>query len=242
MERLAAPARRRRPRPTLDASSTPRSRNAARRCATRCGGSGFADGGRAALADRGRRPGRAARDARPRGVRPASRRPCRAMITRRRPREAQRVPPGARPARRRLPRHRDGDPAAGPARRRHGRAGRRARGRRRRARGRPSSPAPAGSRSSSARRSAWAAATGRPDPGARITVEKRIPVAAGLGGGSADAAATILALDELHGTDLDAETQLGIAAAVGSDVPALLLGGPVYAAGRGERGHPGARA
>ena len=71
---------------------------------------------------------------------------------------------------------------------------------------------------------AWAAAVGRPDPGARITVDKRIPIAAGLGGGSADAAATILALDELHGTDLDAEAQLGIAAAVGSDVPALTSG------------------
>ena len=81
---------------------------------------------------------------------------------------------------------------------------------------------------------AWAEATGRSDVGARISVDKRIPIAAGLGGGSADAAATILALDELHGTDLDTETQLGIAAAVGSDVPALLLGGAVYAAGRGE--------
>ena len=81
---------------------------------------------------------------------------------------------------------------------------------------------------------AWAEATGRGDVGARITVDKRIPVAAGLGGGSADAAATILALEELHGTDLPTVTQLGIAAAVGSDVPALLLGGPVYAAGRGE--------
>ena len=81
---------------------------------------------------------------------------------------------------------------------------------------------------------AWAETVGRAEPGARITVDKRIPVAAGLGGGSADAAATILALDELHGTDLDTEAQLGIAAAVGSDVPAMLLGGAVYAAGRGE--------
>jgi 4-diphosphocytidyl-2-C-methyl-D-erythritol kinase len=81
---------------------------------------------------------------------------------------------------------------------------------------------------------AWAHETAR-EPGATITVDKRIPVAAGLGGGSADAAATILALDELHGTDLDPETLLGIAAAVGSDVPALLLGGPVYADGRGDR-------
>jgi 4-diphosphocytidyl-2-C-methyl-D-erythritol kinase len=80
---------------------------------------------------------------------------------------------------------------------------------------------------------AWAEATGR-DPSARITVEKRIPVAAGLGGGSADAASTILALDELHGTGLDTEAQLGIAAAVGSDVPALIMGGAAYADGRGD--------
>ncbi|MEP6759330.1 MAG: 4-(cytidine 5'-diphospho)-2-C-methyl-D-erythritol kinase [Actinomycetota bacterium] len=81
---------------------------------------------------------------------------------------------------------------------------------------------------------AWAEAVGIQDAAVRITLDKQIPVAAGLGGGSADAAATILALEEIHGTDLDAETRLGIAAAVGSDVPALLLGGPVYAAGRGE--------
>jgi len=82
---------------------------------------------------------------------------------------------------------------------------------------------------------AWAHETGREAPGATITVDKRIPVAAGLGGGSADAAAAILALDELQGTDLATETLVGIAAAVGSDVPALLLGGPVYADGRGDR-------
>ena len=85
---------------------------------------------------------------------------------------------------------------------------------------------------------AWAHETGRQAPGATITVDKRIPVAAGLGGGSADAAATIRALDQLHGTDLSTETLLGIAAAVGSDVPALLLGGPVYADGRGDRVTP----
>jgi 4-diphosphocytidyl-2-C-methyl-D-erythritol kinase len=82
---------------------------------------------------------------------------------------------------------------------------------------------------------AWAHEIARESPDATITVDKRIPVAAGLGGGSADAAATILALDELHGTDLDTGTLVGIAAAVGSDVPALLLGGPVYAEGRGDR-------
>ena len=82
---------------------------------------------------------------------------------------------------------------------------------------------------------AWAHEANREAPNATITVDKRIPVAAGLGGGSADAAATILALDQLHGTDLPPETLLGIAATVGSDVPALLLGGPVHASGRGDR-------
>src|SRR3954447_23351918 len=99
---------------------------------------------------------------------------------------------------------------------------------------------------------AWAHETGRQAHEATITVDKRLPVAArrggrrppaatrpraaaGLGGGSADAAATILALDELHGTGLDTETLLRIAAAVGSDVPALTRGGPVYADGRGDR-------
>ncbi len=51
---------------------------------------------------------------------------------------------------------------------------------------------------------AWASAAGVGAPRARIVIEKRIPVAAGLGGGSADAAATILALDELFGTALSA--------------------------------------
>ncbi len=82
---------------------------------------------------------------------------------------------------------------------------------------------------------AWASAAGLDAPRARLTLDKRIPIAAGLGGGSADAAATILALDELHGTDLSRETLLAIAASVGSDVPALLLGGPVYADGRGDQ-------
>jgi 4-diphosphocytidyl-2-C-methyl-D-erythritol kinase len=85
---------------------------------------------------------------------------------------------------------------------------------------------------------AWAHGTGRESPDATIGVDKRIPVAAGLGGGSADAAATILALEELHGTGLDTEALLGIAAAVGSDVPGLLLGGAVYADGRGDRVTP----
>ena len=72
------------------------------------------------------------------------------------------------------------------------------------------------------------------DRGARISIEKRIPVAAGLGGGSADAAATLHALDELWGLGADVETLARVGLSVGSDVPALLHDDPVFVAGRGE--------
>jgi 4-diphosphocytidyl-2-C-methyl-D-erythritol kinase len=70
---------------------------------------------------------------------------------------------------------------------------------------------------------------------AHVRLEKRVPVGAGLGGGSADAAAVIRALDEVWGLGLGEETLLRVAASVGSDVPALLAGGGVLATGRGER-------
>ena len=71
--------------------------------------------------------------------------------------------------------------------------------------------------------------------GARLVLSKRVPVAAGLGGGSADAAATLRALDRMWGLDLGLERLAEIGASVGSDVPALLHGVPVVARGRGER-------
>ncbi|MEO8424894.1 MAG: 4-(cytidine 5'-diphospho)-2-C-methyl-D-erythritol kinase [Actinomycetota bacterium] len=71
--------------------------------------------------------------------------------------------------------------------------------------------------------------------GAEIRIAKRIPVAAGLGGGSADAAATLLALNELWGCRLDRDALLTIAEQIGSDVPAMLAGGAVMMRGRGER-------
>ena len=71
--------------------------------------------------------------------------------------------------------------------------------------------------------------------GAHIAIEKRIPSGAGLGGGSADAAAVLNGLNVLWGLHLPERELCEIAASVGSDVPALTLGGPVLMEGRGER-------
>jgi 4-diphosphocytidyl-2-C-methyl-D-erythritol kinase len=89
-----------------------------------------------------------------------------------------------------------------------------------------------------AARALAAGAGGADGPGAHITIEKRIPVAAGLGGGSADAAATLVLLDELWSTGLGRERLAPLAASIGSDIPALLLGEPAYAHGRGEQVAP----
>jgi 4-diphosphocytidyl-2-C-methyl-D-erythritol kinase len=70
---------------------------------------------------------------------------------------------------------------------------------------------------------------------ADFVLEKRVPVAAGLGGGSTDAAATLRVLNDLWGCALAVEELIEIGAKVGSDVPALLLDGPVLARGRGDR-------
>jgi 4-diphosphocytidyl-2-C-methyl-D-erythritol kinase len=70
--------------------------------------------------------------------------------------------------------------------------------------------------------------------GARVTIEKAIPVAAGLGGGSSDAAATLLALNELWGCALDPAELAQVAERVGSDVPAMLTAQPVLMSSRGE--------
>jgi 4-diphosphocytidyl-2-C-methyl-D-erythritol kinase len=71
--------------------------------------------------------------------------------------------------------------------------------------------------------------------GARLMLAKRIPVAAGLGGGSADAAAALRALDRLWGWGLGIDRLVEVAAEVGSDVPSLVPGLPVLVSGRGER-------
>jgi len=77
-----------------------------------------------------------------------------------------------------------------------------------------------------------------PAPPVAARLEKRIPVAAGLGGGSSDAAAALDAVLELWGADLSAERRLAIAAGIGSDVPFFLARGPALVEGRGERVTP----
>ena len=74
--------------------------------------------------------------------------------------------------------------------------------------------------------------------GARITLGKGIPVSAGLGGGSSDAAATLVGLDRLWGLGLIVEELTPLAAELGSDVPFFLHGGTALALGRGERVQP----
>ena len=70
--------------------------------------------------------------------------------------------------------------------------------------------------------------------GVRIHVKKRIPAGGGLGGGSADAAAVLRALNGLYGLGLSRAELAEVGAQVGSDVPALVMGGPVVMEGRGE--------
>ena len=70
--------------------------------------------------------------------------------------------------------------------------------------------------------------------GARIALTKRIPVAAGLGGGSADAAATLLALDALWRARTPDTALLRLATSLGADVPFALYGGAMLARGIGD--------
>ncbi len=71
--------------------------------------------------------------------------------------------------------------------------------------------------------------------GCVISVSKNIPMAAGLGGGSADAAAVILGLDKIYETNLSEKQLIKIALSVGADVPFCMLGGTSRVRGIGER-------
>jgi len=68
----------------------------------------------------------------------------------------------------------------------------------------------------------------------RVTVEKHVPHGGGLGGGSSDAAATLIALERLFALELSARLRHDVAAAVGSDVPFFLWPGPQLVMGRGQ--------
>ena len=71
--------------------------------------------------------------------------------------------------------------------------------------------------------------------GVEIRVHKRIPVAGGMAGGSADAAATLVACNQLWGAGLDTGQLHAVAARLGADVPFLLYGGTAVGTGRGEK-------
>lgn len=68
----------------------------------------------------------------------------------------------------------------------------------------------------------------------RISIMKRIPMGAGLGGGSSDAAATLQGLDAVYGTNLGTSTLRELAARLGSDVPFFINPQPAWCRGRGE--------
>ena len=74
--------------------------------------------------------------------------------------------------------------------------------------------------------------------GIRLHLEKRIPMAAGLGGGSGNAATTLIGLNEIFGHPLTAMELQNIAAALGSDIPFFLQHKPALATGRGEKIQP----
>jgi 4-diphosphocytidyl-2-C-methyl-D-erythritol kinase len=72
------------------------------------------------------------------------------------------------------------------------------------------------------------------EPTARITLVKRLPVAAGIGGGSSDAAATLRALSDLWSVALPADELAALALTLGADVPVCLAGNPAFVGGIGE--------
>ena len=76
------------------------------------------------------------------------------------------------------------------------------------------------------------------DAGVRIHLKKRIPLAAGLGGGSGNAATALLGLNELFGSQLPVKALETIAATLGSDIPFFLYDQPALATGRGEKVQP----
>ena len=77
--------------------------------------------------------------------------------------------------------------------------------------------------------------TKRDDIFVKVQLKKRIPIGAGLGGGSSNAASTLLSLNELFNLDLSKQQLKEIALKIGSDVPFFLEGKTALASGRGEQ-------
>ena len=77
-------------------------------------------------------------------------------------------------------------------------------------------------------------AAGKPPAGAEIHVKKRIPAGAGMGGGSSDAATTLIALNRLWGLDLPREELTRIGEALGADIPFFIRGENAFVEGIGE--------
>lgn len=74
--------------------------------------------------------------------------------------------------------------------------------------------------------------------GVALEIEKHVPIAGGMGGGSADAAATLVACDHLWGTGLSRDELHDLAAELGADVPFALMGGTAVGTGRGDQLSP----
>ncbi|WP_213813694.1 4-(cytidine 5'-diphospho)-2-C-methyl-D-erythritol kinase [Glaciihabitans sp. dw_435] len=74
--------------------------------------------------------------------------------------------------------------------------------------------------------------------GVRLEIDKHVPVTGGMGGGSADAAAALIACDALWGTELPRDAMLALAAELGADVPFALTGGTAIGTGRGDQLSP----
>lgn len=82
---------------------------------------------------------------------------------------------------------------------------------------------------------ALGAATGQGDPALALTLDKRLPIAAGLGGGSSDAGAALRLARDLVAPDLDDDGLVRIAGSIGADGPMCLFARPAWAEGRGDR-------
>lgn len=72
-------------------------------------------------------------------------------------------------------------------------------------------------------------------PGIEITIRKKIPIAAGLGGGSSNAATTLMTLNEISGSPLTREELLEMGVKLGADVPFFIFGNTAWASGIGDR-------